>query len=233
MQVCKKCAEKLAGVLTAQAPGRPVEMPPLICLGATSNCHDGEAIQPSEHLEAADKHAFGWVWSMCLEQLACWFVGFFFYLEWSVQCGWERKVTFAKMHYWSLFMLWSRRACWAADKQADCRLVANKDFLQYLVDQPLPCCMKPQHPDMLQHQRMSLLLLWGSSVQYLHEPQQKLSSHRSAMKPIPSSKAPHLTLTVLFSQAGLKAACKNSSFSVNGKNFPEFKLWCLLNFLCQ
>lgn len=48
-----------------RAPGRPVETPPFIRLGAASNCHDGEAIQLWEHLEGADKHAFGWVWRMC------------------------------------------------------------------------------------------------------------------------------------------------------------------------
>lgn len=47
--------------------------------------------------------------------------------------------------------------------------MANKDFLQYLVDQPSPCCMKPHRPDALQHQRKRLLLLWDSSSPYLHE----------------------------------------------------------------
>lgn len=109
--------------------------------------------------------------------------------------------------------------------------VPNKDFPLYLVDQSLSGYVGAHLPDTFQDQQTPLFWLHGSFSRCLYETLAEtysgagwLCSPIASQFPAIGSKVPQLTLTGFFPQAALKAEHRNSCFSANGWNFPEFEL---------
>lgn len=92
---------------------------------------------------------------------------FFFNQEWSAQHSWERKATFRKIHLLVSFHIVIQKSLLSCLIR---RLVPNKGFLLYLVDQSLSGYMMAHHLDTFQGQRMPLLWLHGSFPNIFRRP---------------------------------------------------------------